>query len=101
MKAITIILLFGILLAGIFVFAWIIVEYGKRDMEHEKEYEDNYKLIDVLIRDLKIDRLNYEKIDLRLSNLRRMPFKNREKTEKLVENFQKKFGKVRIEKHLR
>jgi hypothetical protein len=78
----------------------IIKWYGIRYLAQEKQYEADYKLIKYMIDKDPVTKLNFEKIDLRLSNLKRLPFRNPEKTEILVNDFYKKYGKVRIEKHL-
>lgn len=101
MKVLTVLCFFFLLLVAIFVVAWLIVEWAKRDMAHEKQYEADYKLIKLMIEKNEVNRLNFEKIDLRLANLKRLPFKNSEKTEIIVNEFCKKYGKLRCEKHLR
>ena len=90
----------SLLLSCIYVIYRIIKWYGVRYLAQEKQYEADYSLIKMMIYDLPITADNFEKIDLKLSDLKRLPFKNPEKTEILVNDFYKKYGKVRIEKHL-
>ena len=101
MKLLVVLFFFFLLLAAIFVLAWLIVEWGKRNLAQEKQYDADYKLIKLLIDKNEINQLNFEKLDLRLSNLSRLPFKNSEKTNILIGEFYKKYGKIRIEKHLK
>ena len=100
MKAITLIISLFLLSGGIYMLFWMIKQYGKRDMANEKQYEMDYYIIKTRIDNLPVNKFNFESIDLRLSNLKRLPFKNPEKTEILVNSFYQKYGRIRIEKHL-
>jgi len=100
MKILTILFALFLLLAFLAVMAWLIVEWGKRDMAREKQYESEYRAIKFMIENSEVDKLNFERIDLKLANLKYLPYKDLEKTDVLIREFYLKFGKVLIEKHL-
>ena len=93
-----VLLLFGLLLSALIYRS--IYMYGVRYLAREKQYEADYKLIQKLIREKPVTQDSFESIDLRLSNLKRLPFRNQEKTSVLCNEFYKKYGRIRIEKHL-
>ena len=100
MKIITILFALFLIFAFLFVMAWLIVEWGKRDMAREKQYEAEYRAIKFMIENSEVDKLNFERIDLKLANLKHLPYKDLEKTYVLYTEFIRKFEKVLIEKHL-
>ena len=100
MKILTILFALFLLLAFLAVMAWMIAEWGKRDMAREKQYEAEYRAIKFMIENSEVNKLNFERIDLKLANLKYLPYKNLEKTNVLYTEFIRKFEKVLIEKHL-
>lgn len=100
MKIITILFALFLIFAFLFVMAWLIVEWGKRDMAREKQYEAEYRAIKFMIENSEVNKLNFERIDLKLANLKHLPYKNLEKTDVLIREFYLKFDKVFIEKYI-
>jgi len=100
MKILTILFALFLLLAFLAVMAWMIAEWGKRDMAREKQYESEYRAIKFMIENSEVDKLNFERIDLKLANLKHLPYKNLEKTDVLIREFYLKFDKVFIEKYI-
>lgn len=100
MKIITILFALFLIFAFLFVMAWLIVEWGKRDMAREKQYEAEYRAIKFMIENSEVNKLNFERIDLKLANLKYLPYKNLEKTDVLIREFYLKFDKVFIEKYI-
>ena len=100
MKILTILFALFLIFAFLFVMAWLIVEWGKRDMAREKQYEAEYRAIKFMIENSEVNKLNFERIDLKLANLKYLPYKNLEKTDVLIREFYLKFDKVFIEKYI-
>lgn len=100
MKIITILFALFLIFAFLFVMAWLIVEWGKRDMAREKQYEAEYRAIKFMIENSEVNKLNFERIDLKLANLKYLPYKDLEKTDVLIREFYLKFDKVFIEKYI-
>ena len=100
MKIITILFALFLIFAFLYVMAWLIVEWGKRDMAREKQYEAEYRAIKFMIENSEVDKLNFERIDLKLANLKYLPYKDLEKTDVLIREFYLKFDKVFIEKYI-
>ena len=100
MKILTILFALFLIFAFLFVMAWLIVEWGKCDMAREKQYEAEYRAIKFMIENSEVNKLNFERIDLKLANLKYLPYKNLEKTDVLIREFYLKFDKVFIEKYI-
>ena len=69
-------------------------------MAREKQYEADYRAIKFMIENMEVNKLNFERIDLKLANLKHLPYKNLEKTDVLIREFYLKFDKVFIEKYI-
>ena len=69
-------------------------------MAREKQYEAEYRAIKFMIENSEVDKLNFERIDLKLANLKYLPYKDLEKTDVLIREFYLKFDKVFIEKYI-
>ena len=94
MKALVIIFYLTLLLMALAVLAWYVVGFGKRNIANERQCDADYRVIDSLIASKEVNEWNYDSLLGRIENLKRLPFKNREKTDVLVAKFCKKFGKV-------
>lgn len=101
MKTLTALLLFCFLIIAIFALFWGLKQWGRIYLKQVREYEADYKLIKKMIDKEPVTKNNFERIDLRLSNLRRLPYKNHEKTEILSNEFRSRYDKIRLQKHLK
>jgi hypothetical protein len=84
-------LAFGI--CAIICAAFWIVEYGKKQLKREREYENAYYYLGHLINNLDINKSHYDLISDGLEKLKSLKWKNKEKTEMLILNFRKKYTK--------
>ncbi len=84
----------------LFLIAWLIAEWGRVQLRNEKEYESDYWIINKLIDQWEVNKTSCDNLQLRIDNLKRLAWKNKEKTDVLIQKFCKKFAKVRCEKHL-
>jgi len=98
---ITILIYTALLLTAILLVILMVREWGRIQMANEKDYEATYRMINYLINKWEVTSANYDRLLLRLKNLQRMPHKNKEKTDLLVINFFKKYGRLRCENHLK
>lgn len=89
-----------IFIMSLFIFAWMVTEIGKRNIANEKEYEADYRVFKYLLNTWEPTKENYDKLKLRLDNLKRLRWKNEEKTDVLIKEFCDKYSKVRCEKHI-
>ena len=92
--------LLALFLMFLFCFAFWIVEYGKKNLANEIIYENLYSVIQKMIDEKEVTIYCHDKIQLKIDQLKKLKWKNTEKTEVLIANFQKRFGKARIIKHL-
>jgi hypothetical protein len=79
---------------AMFVVAWAIVEYGKKQMRLEKEYDRVYKWIQSVIDDWKVNEQSYKYIMRLFDQLNSLKFKNKEKTSVLFTNFLLKYKTI-------
>lgn len=93
-------LLIVLYIAVLVAFYELIRWYGRWQLKIEHEYNQDYRTINKMIDEKEVSKISYDNIYLRIRNLKRLPFKNNEKTEVLIQKFCRKFGKIRIEKHL-
>jgi hypothetical protein len=91
MTGLFVFVLFLMLLA---IIAWLIVEYGKRNLRLEQEYERCHDLARSAINHLDINEVNYDYITKLLINLGQLKWKDREKTEVLTMTFFRKYEKM-------
>lgn len=82
---------FVILVMSLIVAAWFVVEIGQKAIADRIEYDDTYCQIDYLIRNYEVNLKNYKTIMNRITDLSRMKYKNRKKTEVLTLKFMRKF----------
>jgi hypothetical protein len=73
--------------------AFWIVEYGKKQLKREREYENLYSEISKMIYEYYVCEANYKYISDWLNRLGNLEWKNKEKTEMLILNFRKKYTK--------
>jgi hypothetical protein len=84
---------------AMFVIAWLIVEYGKKQLKEENEYDLLYKEISGEINDRDKNQHNYDILMYKLGKLEKLTYKNKEKTSVLSVNFFMKF-KAEAEKRI-
>jgi hypothetical protein len=79
---------------AMFVVAWAIVEYGKKQMRLEKEYDRVYIWIQLVIDDWRVNEQSYKYIMRLFDQLNSLKFKNKEKTSVLFTNFLLKYKTI-------
>ena len=75
----------------LFILAWMVTEIDKRNIANEEEYEVYYRAIKHNVDEWEPTKENYDKLKLRLDNLKRLRWKNDEKTRVLMEEFYKRY----------
>ena len=90
--------LFWFVIFIIFVigFAYLLKRWGTVTLHNAKQYDEYYKEIQHDINNSFVNFQTYEEITDKLDKLRKMKYKNPEKTNKLIENFHKKFYDIRL-----
>ena len=76
----------------IFLLAWWIVRYGKRQFQMEDEYEKLYQKIMIDVETMKVYSHNYDIILYNLEKLGSLKWKNTEKTHVITMSFFRKFA---------
>lgn len=83
---------------AIFIAARIVVEIGKKNARNAGVYERMYNSIDLSIQTYEVNASNYEAIKERLKCLAGLTYKNKEMTEVLTANFNKRFNKSTLKR---
>ncbi len=94
-------ILFGLFIMVLFVLSYYVAQYGKKNLAQEKEYDDLYRTIDVMINEMEVNRDSYLRIDLYYQQLKSLTWKNDEKTHVIGSKFFQKYAQIRIKNHLK
>ena len=97
MKAITGIIIFVLILMGLFCAGFVI---GTMFARQAAEFEKLYNKIQSGINQRTATKKNWITLNVMIETLKSMRHKNPEKMDVLLNNFNIKFGKFRIESHL-
>lgn len=89
---------FSILLMAIGIIFWLVLEWGKKQLALENEYEKKYEMINRIIDSYEVCELNYDGIMLLLENLGQLKWKNHEKTVVLSNKFWLKYSDIRMKR---
>jgi uncharacterized membrane protein len=98
MKTLTFVLLFFLVLSGIFIY---LIWRGKRNTRNaqiEKSYEAKYKKIDKVIENYSVCDQNYDYINVLLDHLSELKYRNKEKTIVLRDKFNVKYEGIKQER---